>query len=119
MGACLDRVLIIADAIAGGESRTFGHEVAPVPQAVEVPGNTTALRSCLLLQRRLLTELRLREPGKGKCIDPLRNDFGSFAGIAVIVLQSPEAGSYSAAVANASPQVRTSRRDCGKTTGRR
>jgi hypothetical protein len=39
MGACLDRVLIIADAFAGGggESRTFGHEVAPVLQAVEIP----------------------------------------------------------------------------------
>ena len=50
MAACLDRVLIVADAIAGGggECRTFGHEVAPVLQAVEIPGNTTAPRAVFL-----------------------------------------------------------------------
>ena len=110
MGACLDRVLIIADAIAcgSGECRTFGHEVAPELKAVEIPGDTTASRCCcLLLQRRLLTTLRLREAGQRECIHPLRNDFGSFARITVIVPQSPEAGSYSAAVASASQSERT------------
>jgi len=47
-----------------------------------------------------LTELRLRETGREwKCIHPLRNYFGSNALIAAVLLQSPEAGSYSAAAA--------------------
>ena len=45
-----------------------------------------------------LTELRLRETGsERKCIQPLRNDFGSNALIVAVLLRSSEAGSYSAA----------------------
>ncbi|MEH2578129.1 hypothetical protein V1281_000024 [Nitrobacteraceae bacterium AZCC 2161] len=40
----------------------------------------------------------LRETGRElRCIDPLRNDFGSIAAIAPFLRQSPEAGIYSAA----------------------
>jgi hypothetical protein len=51
----------------------------------------------LLSQRRLLTELRLRETGREwKRIHPLRNDFGSNAVIAPVLRQSPEVGCFSA-----------------------
>jgi hypothetical protein len=43
----------------------------------------------LLLQRRLLTELRLREAGRERqSIDPLRNSFGSIAVSAVALLET-------------------------------
>jgi len=47
MGACRDRVLIIADKIAGagGECRAFNHQVAPVLQAVE-PGTRPPCGLC-------------------------------------------------------------------------
>jgi len=45
----------------------------------------------LLSQRRLLTELRLRETGRErKCIHPLGDSFGSLAVIAAVLLQQPE-----------------------------
>jgi hypothetical protein len=54
-------------------------------------------------------ELRLRETGaRMERIHPLRNDFGSIAVIAPVLLRSPEAGSYSAAAAqcfSASPSL--------------
>ena len=39
MGACRDRELFVADRIAGdgNAGRWFGHKVAPVLQAVEIP----------------------------------------------------------------------------------
>jgi hypothetical protein len=103
MGACRDRVLIIADKIAGagGECRPFSnHQVAPVLQAVE-PG-TRPPAGCVVyaLAMSSLTELRLRETGRErKCMHPLRNEFGSNALIVAVLLRSSEAGSHSAAAA--------------------
>jgi len=46
----------------------------------------------MLSQRRRLTELRWRETGlELKCIHPFRNDFGTVAMSAGILLQSPQA----------------------------
>src|ERR1700716_3391539 len=60
---------------------------------IEIPATQTALRqrySCFS-QCRLLTELRLRETGREwKCMHRLRDDFGSIAVIAPVLLKSPK-----------------------------
>jgi hypothetical protein len=65
MDAWCDRELIIVDWLAGG-GRDCSHKVAPLVQAVEIPAPRLPCGRCycLLSQRCLLTELRLRETGR-------------------------------------------------------